>query len=87
MNPVKLMYTALPWVCSLLLIAACSSENESESPVFTGLDSEYVGDVVCFDCHESEWTGFQDHGMARSFYVILHSILYMFLLSRLRDCV
>ena len=68
MDPIKLMYVALPWVCSLLLIAACSSENELESPVFTGLDSEYAGDAVCFDCHESEWTGFQDHGMARSFY-------------------
>ncbi len=28
----------------------------------------FVGDEACFDCHETEYTGYQDHGMARSYY-------------------
>ena len=52
----------------LLLSASCTNEPAIKSPKFTGLNSAYVGDAVCFDCHESQWTGFQDHGMARSFY-------------------
>jgi len=30
--------------------------------------SEFVGDAACFDCHEDLWRGYQDHGMARSYY-------------------
>ncbi len=29
---------------------------------------EFVGDAACFQCHEDQYTGFQDHGMAHSFY-------------------
>jgi len=29
---------------------------------------DFVGDDACFQCHESEYAGFQDHGMAHSFY-------------------
>ncbi len=38
--------------------------------VFRNIESpsEFVGDDLCFDCHESEYTGYQDHGMARSYY-------------------
>ncbi len=28
----------------------------------------FVGDAVCFDCHEDLWRGYQQHGMARSYY-------------------
>ncbi|MDG2016618.1 MAG: tetratricopeptide repeat protein [Rhodothermales bacterium] len=30
--------------------------------------AEYVGDVACFDCHEDEYQGYQEHGMANSMY-------------------
>ncbi len=29
---------------------------------------EFVGDVACFDCHEDEYHGFNEHGMSRSMY-------------------
>ena len=29
---------------------------------------DYVGDTACFDCHEDLWRGYQQHGMARSYY-------------------
>ena len=29
---------------------------------------DFVGDTVCFDCHEDLWRGYQQHGMARSYY-------------------
>lgn len=28
----------------------------------------YVGDEACFSCHEDEWRGYQQHGMAQSYY-------------------
>lgn len=28
----------------------------------------YVGDAACFDCHEDQYRGYQEHGMAHSFY-------------------
>ncbi len=28
----------------------------------------FVGDDACFDCHEDQWRGYQEHGMARSYY-------------------
>lgn len=31
-------------------------------------DVAFVGDAVCFDCHEDLWRGYQQHGMARSYY-------------------
>ncbi len=30
--------------------------------------SDFVGDAACFDCHEDLWRGYQQHGMARSYY-------------------
>lgn len=32
------------------------------------LTTGFVGDVACFDCHEDLWRGYQEHGMAQSFY-------------------
>ena len=51
--------------------AGCSSERDQQhAPAiqFTNLEAEYVGDVACFDCHQDQWQGFQEHGMAQSFY-------------------
>ncbi len=31
-------------------------------------DVDFVGDATCFDCHEDLWRGYQQHGMARSYY-------------------
>lgn len=31
-------------------------------------DVAFVGDVACADCHEDLWQGYQEHGMARSYY-------------------
>ncbi len=31
-------------------------------------DVSFVGDTACFSCHEDEYSGFKQHGMARSFY-------------------
>ncbi len=65
------MHQALPWSCILLLfLTSCTSKPTKELPEFTGLTSDFVGDAECFDCHESQWTGFQEHGMARSYYAL-----------------
>ena len=58
----------------LCLIVLVSCRPQADEPTadgviaFTNLDGTYTGDAVCFDCHQDEWTGFQEHGMARSFY-------------------
>lgn len=31
-------------------------------------DVAYVGDDACFSCHEDQWRGYQEHGMAQSYY-------------------
>jgi Tfp pilus assembly protein PilF len=62
-----------------LVFAACSRQPEEASRSAgegipdtrfknVGLDTEYVGDVACFQCHETQYTGFKEHGMAHSFY-------------------
>ena len=59
-------------IVGMIVLASCgspSSNTDSVAPIaFTNLDAEYTGDAVCFDCHQDEWEGFQEHGMARSFY-------------------
>lgn len=58
----------------LVVLAACGSppdEPESGTALtFTNMEAAYTGDAVCFDCHQEEWVGFQEHGMARSFYAM-----------------
>ena len=44
--------------------------DEAARYINTSGDAEYVGDTACFDCHESEYRGYQDHGMAQSFYAL-----------------
>jgi tetratricopeptide (TPR) repeat protein len=49
-----------------------SSATASPEIVFSNLGStsEYVGDTVCFDCHEDQYQGFYEHGMANSMYLL-----------------
>ena len=61
--------------------AACRSPNsdddrESGVPdeaarfINTTGEAGFVGDAACFDCHEAEYRGYQDHGMAQSFHAL-----------------
>lgn len=45
-------------------------DGSGQAPAFRNVASavEYVGDAACFSCHEDAYTGYQEHGMARSFY-------------------
>ncbi len=64
----------------LFVVAACGSPEPErgrdtdsqldESTRFSNAvgDAGFVGDDACFDCHEPEYRGYQDHGMARSYY-------------------
>ncbi len=67
-----------------LLLAACGSGEDApgeappvtqtaasdSDPAYRNVEAgvEFVGDTVCFDCHEDLWQGYQEHGMARSYY-------------------
>lgn len=66
-------------VLFLLVLAACGSDtgtrsatqSETAAPIqFRNVDMEtnYVGDVACFQCHEDQYNGFKQHGMANSFF-------------------
>ncbi len=55
-------------VVVLLALAFSACAPPAEEPAFRNLQAEYVGDAVCFDCHEDQWRGFQEHGMAHSFF-------------------
>ena len=53
----------------------CSSDDRSsvdDAPryAFQNLDgqADFVGDEACFSCHEDQYRGFQEHGMANSMY-------------------
>ena len=56
------------WPLVLLLASACARVEPETTTEFRNLTAEYTGDAACFDCHQEQWTGFQEHGMARSFY-------------------
>ena len=49
---------------------AQSSDQDVSPTVFANLapDTEFVGDAACFDCHEDQYRGFYEHGMANSMY-------------------
>ena len=74
----------LTFLAAAFLLSACSREKEPTSPktdgrvlspaaVFRNVDSatRFVGDDACFDCHETLYTGYQEHGMARADYAPL----------------
>ncbi len=70
-------------LCGLLVLAGCFGRADDAGPptfpvpahdagvsvTFRNVDgsAEYVGDVACATCHETEYAGFQGHGMARAF--------------------
>lgn len=72
-------YLAIFLVVLPLMIALGCSESSRDLPAdegvslaFVNLDpsTEFVGDTACFDCHEDQYRGFQDHGMANSMYLL-----------------
>lgn len=51
--------------------ATTSATEEPRSPYRNLVDGvSFVGDDACFDCHESEYRGYKEHGMANSFYLL-----------------
>jgi predicted CXXCH cytochrome family protein len=54
----------------LVLGAGCMSPAPRTPAPFLNVDSEvaFVGDEACFSCHEDEYQGFREHGMANSYY-------------------
>jgi Tfp pilus assembly protein PilF len=50
--------------------ADSGTQNDVDIPAFVNLDAatEFVGDAACFDCHEDQYQGFKQHGMANSMY-------------------
>ncbi|MDA0875556.1 MAG: tetratricopeptide repeat protein, partial [Bacteroidetes bacterium] len=63
------------FIASLGAAVGCSTNADSGTgegavPAFLNLDptAAYVGDAVCADCHEVQYQGFQDHGMAQSMF-------------------
>ncbi len=48
-----------------------ASDDEPPSPFRNLADGvAFVGDDSCFDCHESEYRGFKEHGMANSMFLL-----------------
>jgi len=47
-----------------------ASLSNSQNNVFQSAleDADFVGDVACFDCHEDEYQGYQEHGMSNSMF-------------------
>lgn len=60
------------WLC--LGLVGCrdtrpeDDEMRDESSGFENIRADYVGDAACFDCHEEQYRGYEQHGMARSVY-------------------
>lgn len=54
--------------------APVSSDEPSIQFSNLGADSEYVGDAACFDCHEDQYRGFYEHGMANSMYLLSEDV-------------
>ena len=47
-----------------------TTEAQPHQPVFRNIveNATFVGDVTCFDCHEDEYQGYQEHGMSQSMF-------------------
>ncbi|MDX1739770.1 MAG: multiheme c-type cytochrome, partial [Rhodothermales bacterium] len=70
-------------VAALIALAGCARSDDlppvpgssTDAPNFRNVDSDtrFVGDAACFDCHEDQYLGYQDHGMARSYYPLTDS--------------
>ena len=61
-------------VFMLFVVGMCAcgtaGTHEAAAPPFQNVveDVAYVGDAQCATCHEAEFNGFREHGMARGFY-------------------
>ncbi|NND70315.1 MAG: tetratricopeptide repeat protein [Rhodothermales bacterium] len=74
----KNLYISL--CCCLLVAVACKrptpavTDEESGSTIaFANVERPgiaYTGDAACSSCHEQEYAGFQEHGMAHSYYAV-----------------
>ncbi|MFT4605141.1 MAG: Tfp pilus assembly protein PilF [Rhodothermales bacterium] len=60
---------------SVLFLAGCSASSSPDPsdggrPPFLNANTavDYVGAAACASCHEDQYAGFQEHGMANSFY-------------------
>ncbi|MEX2401128.1 MAG: tetratricopeptide repeat protein, partial [Rhodothermales bacterium] len=47
-----------------------ASESGDDPSGFLNMEAQYVGDAACFDCHETQYYGFREHGMARSVHLL-----------------
>jgi Tfp pilus assembly protein PilF len=84
-RPMLYRYCVLFCLVWILGLAACQpSTQRANSPtgvsplerfenVGPGADVDFVGDESCASCHEEEYYGYQDHGMANSVYVLSDS--------------
>ncbi len=57
----------------ILILAGCSDgsqPSDATPPAFLNANTAvgYVGAAACASCHEDQYSGFQEHGMANSFY-------------------
>ncbi|MEQ9103117.1 MAG: tetratricopeptide repeat protein [Rhodothermales bacterium] len=66
-------------LATALFLSACSGSTDEDAAAVAedvtasqfrnvNLETGYVGDVACFQCHESQYNGFKEHGMANSFF-------------------
>jgi len=74
-NALLTFLVALPFMISVGCLSPSTESGgaaDSETIAFTnlGADAEFVGDAACFDCHENEYRGFYDHGMANSMFLL-----------------
>jgi tetratricopeptide (TPR) repeat protein len=79
----RFLSSAILVVLPFLVALGCSSSGSETTPVaeesaiaFTNLgpNAEYVGDTACFDCHEDQYRGFYEHGMANSMFLLTKDV-------------
>ena len=71
-----LLYLSV-FLCLIAVFGGCG-RSASDQPVNEDIDqpifrnvlekASFVGDITCFDCHEDEYQGYQEHGMANSMF-------------------
>ncbi len=55
---------------------AQDAEDVAEGEIrFRNLSADFTGDEACFDCHEEQYRGFEEHGMANSFYPMRSAVV------------
>ncbi|NBR83869.1 MAG: hypothetical protein EBT52_09100, partial [Flavobacteriia bacterium] len=73
-----MLLVVLPFAIALGCSTTEEQQIEDNSPAiaFTNLgpEAEFVGDAACFDCHEDQYRGFQEHGMANSWFLLTQDV-------------